>query len=189
MLTDQEIAHLEEHIAHYPEKRAGAIYCLYFVQDKYGYITKEGLEAVSELTELSTTQLDELITFYTLLRRRPVGRNVMRICDSISCHTRGSKKVLEAAKKATGKQLGEVANEGSVTVLPSICLGLCDRAPAALINDDRVEGELTEAKVRDVLAQLAAEEMALAEKPDYRSMIAMLTPQDEPSKPLKSEKA
>lgn len=183
MLTNEEIAHLEEHIAHYPEKRAGAIYCLYFIQDKYGYITKEGLEAVSELTELSTTQLDEIITFYTLLRRRPVGRHVVRICDSISCHTRGSKQVLAAAELATGKPLGEIANEGSVTVLPSICLGLCDRAPAALIDYDRVEGELTEDKIHALLSELAEAEMKLAEQPNYRSMIAMLTPQDEPSKP------
>lgn len=183
MLTDQERAHLEEHIAHYPEKRAGAIYCLYFMQDKYGYITKPSLNLVSELTDLSTTQLDELITFYTLLRRRPVGRNVMRVCDSISCHTRGAKKVLEAAENATGKALGEIANDGSVTVLPSICLGLCDRAPAALINDDRVEGELTPERMRMILTELAEEEIKLSEKPDYQNIISMLTPQDAPAKP------
>ncbi|WP_252856955.1 NADH-quinone oxidoreductase subunit NuoE family protein [Photobacterium angustum] len=69
------------------------------MQDKYGYITKPSLNLVSELTDLSTTQLDELITFYTLLRRRPVGRNVMRVCDSISCHTRGAKKSARSGRK------------------------------------------------------------------------------------------
>lgn len=189
MLTVQEIAHLNAHIAHYPEKRAGAIYCLYFVQDKYGYITKEGLDSVSKLTHLSVTQLDEIITFYTLLRRRPVGRNVIRVCDSISCHTRGAQHVLAAARNITTKELGEMTNDGSVTVLPSICLGLCDRAPAALINDDRVEGELTPEKMRILLSQLAAEEMELAKKPHHRSMIAILTPQTETIDSLLGEEA
>lgn len=179
MLNAEEIAYLNAHIAHYPEKRAGAIYCLYFIQDKYGYITKEGLDSVSKLTHLSVTQLDEIITFYTLLRRRPVGRNVIRVCDSISCHIRGAQQVLEAALTITNKPLGEITADGSATILPSICLGLCDRAPAALINEDRVEGELTPEAMRVLLATLAAEEMNLAEQPHRHNMIAMLTPEDD----------
>ena len=156
-LTEHEIEHLREHIEHYPEKRAGAIYCLYYVQDKYGYIPRASLDEVSQLTDLSPTQLDELITFYTLLRRRPVGRRLIRICASISCYTRGSEQVLAAAKEAVGVEFGQISKDGAVTVLPSICLGLCDRAPAGLVDDSEDLGELTPEKIRDLICSYAAE--------------------------------
>jgi len=155
MFTDHELKHLREHVAHYPERRAGAIYCLYAVQDKIGYINDEGLAIVTKLTGLSKTQLEELISFFTLLRRRPVGRNVLRICDSISCHVMGSEKVIVAAEKKTGVPLGEISRDGSVTVLPSICLGLCDHAPAALLNDRDEISQLDTKKVADLIETLS----------------------------------
>ncbi|MFP8966817.1 NADH-quinone oxidoreductase subunit NuoE [Pokkaliibacter sp. CJK22405] len=159
-LSEHDIEHLREHIAHYPHKRAGAIYCLYYVQDKYGYIPRDSLDEVSELTDLSPTQLDELITFYTLLRRRPVGRRLIRICDSISCYTRGAEQVLAAAKEAAGVEFGDISADGAVTVLPSICLGLCDRAPAGLVDDKEDLGELTPEKIRDLICKYAAETLS-----------------------------
>lgn len=155
MFTDHEIEHLREHVSHYPERRAGAIYCLYAVQDKIGYINDEGIAIVTELTGLSKTQLEELISFFTLLRRRPVGRNVLRICDSISCHVMGSKKVIAAAEEHSGVPLGEISRDGSVTILPSICLGLCDHAPAALLNDRDEVSKLSPEKVTGFLNELS----------------------------------
>ncbi len=155
MFTDDELSHLKEHVAHYPERRAGAIYCLYAVQDKIGYINDEGIAIVTELSGLSKTQLEELISFFTLLRRRPVGRNILRICDSISCHVMGSKKVLAAAQEKSGVPLGEISRDGSVTILPSICLGLCDHAPAALLNDLDEISKLDVEKIATVLEELS----------------------------------
>ncbi|MCY4329727.1 MAG: NAD(P)H-dependent oxidoreductase subunit E [Endozoicomonadaceae bacterium] len=154
MFTEDELEHLREHLSHYPERRAGAIYCLYAVQDKIGYIDDKGIMMVTELTGLSKTQLEELITFFTLLRRRPVGRNVLRICDSISCHVMGSRQVLEAAEAHTGVALGEISRTGSVTILPSICLGLCNHAPAALLNDEDEVSRLTPESVQKLLDEL-----------------------------------
>ena len=157
MFTDHELEHLREHVSHYPERRAGAIYCLYAVQDKIGYINDEGIEIVTELTGLSKTQQEELISFYTLLRRRPVGRNVLRICDSISCHVMGSKKIIAEAEKHSGAPLGDISRDGSVTILPSICLGLCDHAPAALLNDRDEVSKLSIEKIAEFLNELSAQ--------------------------------
>ena len=160
MFTKHEMAQLQEHVADYPEKRAGAIYCLYAVQDKVGFINDEGIGIVSELTGLSKTQLEELISFFTLLRRRPVGRHVLRICDSISCYLMGSHHVLSAAEQHSGVPLGEIGLDGAITVLPSICLGLCDQAPAALLNDREAIGLLTEKHVTTLLDQLKNEDVS-----------------------------
>jgi NADH-quinone oxidoreductase subunit E len=153
MLTAEEKNHLIEHIAHYPEPRAGAIYTLQFLQDKVGYLSDQAVQLASELCGLSVTQLDELITFYTLLRRRPSGRFILRICDSIACHLAGADQVIASAVEESGVALGGNSADGAVTVLPSVCLGLCDLAPAAIVND-KAEGKLSEASVKQLIADL-----------------------------------
>jgi NADH-quinone oxidoreductase subunit E len=156
MLTDHERSHLQEHIARYPEKRAGAIYTLQFLQQKYGYLSDEALAEASGLCGLSVTQLDELATFYSLLLRRPAGRTLVRICDSIACHLAGAPALLAEAQRLTGAPLGGVSEDGSVTVLPHVCLGLCDRAPAALAGE-RAVGGLDQASLAELLASLQTE--------------------------------
>jgi NADH-quinone oxidoreductase subunit E len=156
MLTDHERSHLEEHIARYPQKRAGAIYTLQFLQQKYGYLPDEALAEASSLCGLSVTQLDELATFYSLLLRRPAGRTVVRICDSIACYLAGAPALLAEAQRLTGAPLGGISQDGSVTVMPHVCLGLCDQAPAALAGE-RAIGTLDEAALGELIASLKAE--------------------------------
>ena len=142
MLNEDEKRHLAEHLDHYPEARAGAIYTLQFLQKKYGHLHDEALREASELCGLSVTQLEELVSFYSLLFRRPVGRRVLRVCDSIACHMAGASALLSEAERLTGVPLGQVSEDGETTVLPHVCLGLCDRAPAVLL-DDGAHGPLT----------------------------------------------
>ncbi len=156
MLTDHERSHLQEHIARYPEKRAGAIYTLQFLQQKYGYLSDEALAEAGKLCGLSMTQLDELATFYTLLLRRPAGRTVVRICDSIACHLAGAPALLAEAQRLTGVPLGGISQDGSVTVMPHVCLGLCEQAPAALAGE-RAVGGLSPASLGELLASLKTE--------------------------------
>jgi NADH-quinone oxidoreductase subunit E len=102
------------------------------------------------------TQLDELATFYSLLLRRPAGRTVVRICDSIACHLAGAPALLAEAERLTGVPLGGVSGDGSVTVMPHVCLGLCDRAPAALVGE-RAVGGLDSTYLSELLASLKTE--------------------------------
>lgn len=142
MLNEDEKQHLAEHLEHYPEARAGAIYTLQFLQKKYGHLHDEALHEASEVCGLSVTQLEELVSFYPLLFRRPVGRRVLRVCDSIACHMAGAPQLLSEAQRLTGVPLGQVSEDGETTVLPHVCLGLCDRAPAALF-DETAHGPLS----------------------------------------------
>lgn len=155
MLTEEERRHLEAHIARYPEKRAGAIYTLQFLQAKHGYLHGEALEEASRLCGLSMAQLDELITFYTLLLRRPTGKTIVRICDSIACSLAGAPALLAEAERLTGVPLGSVSDDGAVTVMPHVCLGLCDRAPAALVGE-RESGPLDKVTLAELIADLRA---------------------------------
>lgn len=141
MLNEDEKQHLATHIAVYPEARAGAIYTLQFLQKKYGHLHDDALREASEVCGLSVTQLEELVSFYTLLFRRPVGRHVLRVCDSIACHMAGAPRLLAEAEKLAGVPLGQPSEDGALTVVPHVCLGLCDRAPAALL-DETAQGPL-----------------------------------------------
>lgn len=147
MLDQHEKEHLAEHIAHYPEPRAGAIYTLQYLQKKYGHLHDQALDEAAELCRLSPTQLKELVSFYSLLFSKPVGKQVLRICDSIACHMAGAQQLLAQAEQLTGVPLGEVSRDGRITILPHVCLGLCDKAPAALL-DDAALGPLDSASLK-----------------------------------------
>lgn len=157
MLTEDERRQVEAHVAHYPERRAGAMYVLQFLQDKYGYLSDGALEEASRLCELSVTQIEELATFYSLLLRRPAGNTVVRICDSIACHLAGAPALLAEAERLTGVPLGAVSEDGAVSVLPHVCLGLCERAPAALVGD-RCAGPLDPQALAGLVARLRSGE-------------------------------
>jgi NADH-quinone oxidoreductase subunit E len=157
MLTEDERRELEAHLAHYPEKRAGAMYVLQFLQGKYGHLPDGALQEASRLCELSVTQIEELATFYSLLLRRPAGKTVVRICDSIACHLAGAPALLAEAERLTGVPLGAVSDDGAVTVLPHVCLGLCEHAPAALVGE-RCAGPLDQAALAGLIARLRAGE-------------------------------
>lgn len=150
MLSEDEIQHLKAYIEHYPEPRAGAIYLLQFLQGKYGHLHDDALREASALCGLSVTQLEELVSFYSLLFRHPVGRRVLRICDSVACHMAGSSALLTEAQQLTGASLGHVSSDGEFTVLPHVCIGLCNRAPAAMV-DDVAHGPLDVAQLRALI--------------------------------------
>ncbi|MHB1566198.1 MAG: NADH-quinone oxidoreductase subunit NuoE family protein [Acidiferrobacter sp.] len=108
------------------------------LQQARGYIDDTALEHAAHLTGLTPTRVEELCTFYSLVLRAPAGRQVVRICDSIVCLMAGADTLLATAEAVTGVPLGTPSASGALTVLPHVCLGLCDRAPAVLVGDTAV---------------------------------------------------
>jgi NADH-quinone oxidoreductase subunit E len=126
------------------------------LQAERGYLDDKSIEEVAQVTGLSTTEVEELATFYSLIYRYPTGRHVLRVCDSLCCSLRGADRLLQAAEKYSGVSLGKISPDGAFSVLPSICLGLCDQAPAALVDDEAV-GPLDEAALQALLQRLQQE--------------------------------
>jgi NADH-quinone oxidoreductase subunit E len=85
---------------------------------------------------MTADELDAVATFYNLIFRKPVGRHVMFVCNSISCWIAGSDDVIRETESRFALRLGETSADGRLTVLPIVCLGACDRAPAVMIDDD-----------------------------------------------------
>jgi|SRR5665213_1561867 len=120
----------------YEARRGACIEALRIVQCSRGWISNESLREVARLLEMSPDELDSVATFYNLIFRRPVGRHVILICDSVSCWIMGYEALREAFQARLGVRLGETTADGRFTLLPIVCLGACDHAPTIMIDDD-----------------------------------------------------
>jgi NADH-quinone oxidoreductase subunit E len=138
-------------VAIYPQKRAACIEALKVVQQHRGWVSDEALDEVAELLEMTPDELDGVATFYNLIFRKPVGRHVILICDSVSCWIMGYDNLRGHLRSRLGIDLGETTADGRFTLLPSVCLGACDRAPVMMVDDD-LHLDLTPERIDQILA-------------------------------------
>jgi NADH-quinone oxidoreductase subunit E len=152
MLTDEERREIEAEFEHYPQKRALSIDALKVVQRHRGWVSDESLRDVAELLEMSPDELDNVATFYNLIYRRPVGKHVILMCDSISCWVMGYDQIREHLENHLGIGLGGTSEDGRFTLLPVVCLGACDHAPVLMIDND-LHTDLDAQKLDEILAK------------------------------------
>ena len=150
MLTETERRELEEAVTHYHDKRGAAIDALLLVQRRRGWISDDTLFDIAQFLEMTIEDLDSVATFYNLVFRKPVGRHVAFVCDSISCWIKGCEQVQEQMKTLYDVELGQTTSDARLTVLPIACLGQCDRAPAVMIDHD-VYGNVTPDKIEQIV--------------------------------------
>ncbi len=136
MLTEHEIAEIQHEMAHYEDPRAASIEALKVIQKTHGWVSDEQLKAAPDLLGMSAEQLDSVATFYNLIHRRPVGRHVIKVCDSVACHIMGHDQLYGRLRDKLGVSYGQTTGDNRFTLLPIPCLGTCDRAPAMLVGDD-----------------------------------------------------
>ena len=152
MLSPEEREEIELELTRYPTKRAVCIDALKIVQRHRGWISDEGLRDIAEILEMSVEELDGVATFYNLVFRKPVGRHVMMVCDSVSCWLTGYEEIRKSITKRLGISLGETTADGRFTLLPIVCLGACDRAPTMMV-DGNLHANLDAQKIETALAE------------------------------------
>jgi NADH-quinone oxidoreductase subunit E len=150
MLTAQEIEEIEAEYPRYEQRQAVSVEALKIVQRHRGWVSDEALADVARLLEMDVAELDAVATFYNLIFRRPTGRHVILVCDSVSCWVMGGETVRERLEARLGIGLGETTADGRFTLLPVVCLGACHQAPAMMIDDD-LHHDLDPAKIDAVL--------------------------------------
>ena len=140
-----------------PDEKARArekiVDVLWSIQQKKGWIDDESLKAAAVECMLSPQEADEVATFYNLLFRRPVGKRVVFVCDSISCELTGGAMLMQNLCSELNVKPGEITEDGELTVLPIVCLGHCERAPC-LLAGETVHGPLT--ADREAMRELVA---------------------------------
>ena len=119
-------------------------------QDQRRYITDDLLGEIGTMLDMSTAELDEVATFYNLIFRRPVGETVLFLCDSITCWMLGQPELQAHLHRRLGIRPGETTADGRLTLLPIVCLGHCDHAPAMLLGR-ALHGDLDRGKLDDLL--------------------------------------
>lgn len=150
MLTDEEKHEIEAEAGHYPTKRAACVEAMNCVQRRRGWVSDEALREVADLLEMTPAELDGIATFYNLIFRKPVGRHVLLLCDSISCWVTGQERLQRHLKQAHGLEMGLTTADGRLTLLPIVCLGACDRAPAMMVDGD-LHGPVSPENVGQIL--------------------------------------
>lgn len=136
MLSAEEQKEIQTELAHYPDKKSVCIDAMKIVQRHRGWVSDEGLRDIAKFLEMSPDDLDGVATFYNLIFRKPVGRHVIMVCDSVSCWIMGYERIREQLQSKLGIQMGETTADQRFTLLPIVCLGDCDHAPAMMIDDD-----------------------------------------------------
>ncbi len=152
MLSTEEKLEIEAECACYERRTAAAPEALKIVQRRCGWVSDADVVELAEFLQMTPAELDGVATFFNLIFRRPVGRHVIFICDSVSCWIMGYHALRELLIARLGITLGETTPEGRFTLLPIACLGACDQAPAMMI-DGELHGLLTPEKVEEILSK------------------------------------
>jgi NADH-quinone oxidoreductase subunit E len=127
---------IEEEMGHYADPRAATIGALKIVQKRHGWVPDAAIPAIGRALGLPASDVESVATFYNLIFRRPVGRYVIKVCDSVACFLTGYEEVRDELCKQLGVGFGQTTPDGRFTLLPICCLGACDRGPALMINDE-----------------------------------------------------
>ena len=140
-------------VGHYPSKAAACLPVLHLVQEEHGTIDGEAIEFVAKALDVPTGRVEEVASFYTMVRRKAAGRYHIEICTNLSCSLLGAEHLREVLAKELGIQPGQTTRDGLFTLSEVECLASCGTAPVLQVNGEFHE-RLTPDSVRSLLAEL-----------------------------------
>jgi NADH-quinone oxidoreductase subunit E len=143
----------EETVNRYPKKEAAMLPVLYLAQHEFGHLGPEAIEYVAQLMGQSPARVCSVVSFYTMLNTKPIGRHHIQVCRTLSCALRGAEQLTGFLKKTLGIEVGQTTADGRFTLSEVECLASCGTAPMMQVNDDYYEN-LTDEKVTEILASL-----------------------------------
>ncbi|MCK5282081.1 MAG: NADH-quinone oxidoreductase subunit NuoE [Nanoarchaeota archaeon] len=122
------------------------------IQKEEGYLSEERLKELAKEISIPITRIYEVATFYSFITIDKKGKYVIRVCASPSCHINGSDDILEIFERLLEIKVGGTTKDNKFTLEKTSCIGCCDEAPAALINDEAYT-KLNDEKIREILAK------------------------------------
>lgn len=140
----------DEYLKRYPEKRAVLLPALWLAQEQNGWISKEIMEYLAGLLDLTPAYIYETVTFYTMYNKKPIGRHHIQVCNSVCCWLRGSEQTVDYLQKKLGVHVGESTPDGRFHLSTVECLGSCGTAPMMQIGNDYFEN-LNETRIDKIL--------------------------------------
>jgi len=126
---------------------------LHGIQDEFGYVPGESLPVIAELLNLSKAEVHGVVTFYHDYRNHPAGRHVLKLCRAEACQSMGGDALAAKLQQLLGIGFHETTKDGSVTLEPVYCLGLCACAPSAMLDGEMI-GRLDADKIEEIAAEV-----------------------------------
>lgn len=132
---------------------AGALIpLLQSAQNTYGYVSEKAIDHISHVTGIPAAEIYGVVTFYAQFRTRPLGKNVIKICNGTACHVNGARDVYDTIEDELQITYDETTDDGNFSLLSVACLGCCSLAPVMTINGE-THGRLESNKVRKVIRE------------------------------------
>ena len=119
-------------------------------QHKLGYVPEKTMAELAESLDIPVNDVYGVASFYSFISTKPLGRNIIRVCKSLPCYLEHCQTIIESVEKEIGIKPGETTPDGKFSLELTNCIGLCDQAPAMMINDD-AHGDLTPEKIAAIL--------------------------------------
>ena len=152
-LSKETLDKIDARVEKYPVKRSAALPLLHLIQEEKGYVPEEAIEWIAKRLELEPINIYEIVTFYPMLKRSPMGRKHVRVCRTLSCALRGGYQVCKTLQEQLGCKLDETSPNGEFSIEFVECLASCGTAPVVMVNDehhDNMDDEKTVALCREL---------------------------------------
>ena len=153
-LSGESVAALERLAPRYANREALLLPALWLVQRQYGWVSEAAMQHVAEVLGVSMVRVYSVVTFYHMFHEKPPGKYNIQVCHNLSCSLRGAEKLIVMLQRRLGVGTNEPTPDGKFMIQRVECLGACEHAPCAQINDDFVFG-LTPEKLGEILDELA----------------------------------
>jgi NADH-quinone oxidoreductase subunit E len=155
--SEQGVCEVEQIVGQYGGERGSLIPILQDIQDKFGYLSEEAVDALAGLMNVSPNEIYGVATFYAQFRFRPPGEHTIHVCQGTACHVRGGHQILSEVERRLKIKTGETTADGKFDLERVACLGCCALAPVVAV-DGHVNARMTPRKIPTVLAMYRGEE-------------------------------
>jgi len=157
MLSESLLKKFDELIARYPLKRSALVPLLMYAQDEVGHVSEEVIAEVAKRVDIRPIEVVEVVSYYSMLRRKPAGKHHVQVCTNISCMLRGADDLFEHCCRKLGIKNKQTTPDGLFSLEEVECLGACCGAPALQVNYDFHEN-LTPEKFDALIEELKKNE-------------------------------
>jgi NADH-quinone oxidoreductase subunit E len=148
-------AYFDHLVTVYPVKRSALVPMLLYAQDEVGYVSEAVIQEVAKRLDLFDLDVRSVLSYYSMLRTKPVGKFNVQVCTNISCMLRGGYEILDHCKRRLGIENKQVTADGQFSLEEVECIGDCCAAPAMQVNYE-FHDELTPQKVDEILNEYAS---------------------------------
>lgn len=151
--SPETLKRFDDIVRRYPEKEAAMLPVLRLAQEEFGYLNSEAVAYVARLMELPVARVYGVVSFYTMLNTKPVGKYHVQVCRTLPCALAGAERITAFLKSRLGVEVGGTSPDGEFTLSEVDCLASCGTAPMMQLNEDYYEN-LSDERLEQILLSL-----------------------------------